>query len=885
MSVTVIKNLKASCTGAGCHPGTCPRHKRVSVEDIVDSAGASWYEHIPGDAPCKLYVDLDYKLYTEDANDFSDMRDNIESIVVETLVDKLGALGVTADDLALTSACGLKPQVKDKRATDAAEHRTWAHMYVLSFHVVCQTLCCPPVHMAAALHHLGVRVDPTCPVLRMFDTHVYRRGGSMRLVGMCKGGGDARCKRAVTHKDVPAAHVITVLTPACRALDDAALKLEEGALAAWRTPSATPPSSAKRARGEAGVVTSAHDLPGMVQAWFQEQGLDVTSVGPCIVVDGATGTPAPLPHTVRVRIRPGAHCPFANRTHSGNSNYFLFNTAQHRLTRYCTDADCRHKKRHERIAGDAVAFYGDYRSQGLNGTDDLERLDTFLTCALCYRDMGVGQKNYFMRKRDRDGVPLWEECQVRPFSSLDDGDLFVFNAMVKGKKGELIKKARRVEERLKELTMDGTLRHYGNDTWVPYLAGKATPPEEEDALNTFCGFRFPFRALTLEEMRTLETTTLKTFLHVFDNLVAGEQATNPGAAAAAILYHQQFVADIFQNPGEKPGVELNYRSKQGLGKDTVWAAIIAALGKRFARVNNLRDRMVSKFNGWLAGDVLIVLCSDMQASGNDTQLTDAMKSLITEPDVLVERKCKEARVVPTFMRFVRASNNNMDCTAATGRRNNTLTCGDVLPSEVYDALWSQMKPNGKRWSLPFLEALFLYFANVSLEGFRAKNFPWTQEARCQAWFSTDRNIVITRMFMALITGEHSPVDGVDMCDKTYLITGTKKALYGLFLSFRDVTDDTCKPDMFSRRITQLFSAEYVQLHHSTSCRDGARGGNTRGFRVPIAAVEAAVMRVDRDYRNEAYDPPGMLQSTVEITFSPEDVAYMRLCTYAEKMFR
>ena len=854
-----------------CDVIECPRHSKKTIADVEGAAGAAWYEHLPADSVSNVFFDIDLRLNTTCEAEFSRQRQLIEPTVLPTIMSKLECLGVKQSDLALSHSCGLKPASKP-----CAESS-----YVLSYHVVVNTLCCERGRMAAALAHLGFQKDAECGVLSGFDEKPYAgKTACMRLIGMAKSATDRRQKVALTHLENTAAHIITIVDAGCTVLDEALIGVPTGALDT-PTPARTVPP--KRARASDGPVEDVEDLPAHVQAFLRD--LPVTSIAPHIrMQDGApidTGQ-------IIIRIKPGVcECPFAGRVHASETNYFLYSRDANKLVRKCHDAHCQGQRRVEAMGSTELAFYSDFRTRRMNNTESVATLDAYLTGCFVYKDT-LRTKSWFARTRDDDGVPYYEECKIRPYSTLDNGDLYtyaVYEKVVdkKSKNKTLVAKrvVKMVGHRLLELTKDCRIRHYGGDTFVPYLVGADRMPRwPEDVLNTFAGFRCEYHKLDSRAILELESGTLRTFFRVFDNLVDGERQSAPTAADAAITYHRQFVADIIQNPAKKPGVELAYRSKQGIGKDSVWAAIMACIGRRFCKVNNLRDRMVSRFNGWMT-ECLVILCSDMNASGNDVQLSEAMKSYITEEDVLREDKGKEARLVRTYMRFVRANNETLDVSSATGRRNNTLSCGDVLPPAVYTALWKQMQPDGEQWDQGFLDELFLYFANVDLTGFRPSVFPFTREARCQAWFSGDKNVVIVRVVMAVISGHVGDAERIVLDhDKGNLVV-TKKALYRRFTEARGREDEPCKIDMFGKRVQTLFRVTCTQLQRVFPCP--SEGGGTTGYTIPFGHVAQAITAIDPTYPTARWDAPTP-DTEDNVEFEDQSPVVTRIMHYEREMF-
>ena len=398
-----------------------------------------------------------------------------------------------------------------------------------------------------------------------------------------------------------------------------------------------------------------------------------------------------------------------------------------------------------------------------------------------------------------------------------------------------------LEEIVLNMTNDRRINWYEGTTWLPYLVGAPDPPAIRDGyLNTFAGFRTPYKQISAEKIQEMEGGSLKTFLHVLDNLVNGEN--NP----KHVQYHRQFIAHIFQKPHVKPPVELCYIALEGIGKDACWRAIMAAIGSVFCTVNNIRDRITNQFNGWLEGK-LIVLNTDMNGSGRDTALIEAKKSYVSDSDVLIRKLYKEAKKVPTFMRWISLNNPSINGSrSGTGRRDNTVSCGAKLDKSVYDRLFGEMMPDGVNYSQKFLQTLALYFYNVDIDGFSPQGFPFTRQHRAQAWYGNAPEVAAIRAVIYVLCGEGGCEEGHQShvtVDETLCISG--KALYGRFIQLRGLGDkDAINYERFREVVCKTFTCKYTNINRLR----GKGAANTRGFTIGHKHVEEAIRKhVDRNY--------------------------------------
>ena len=117
-----------------------------------------------------------------------------------------------------------------------------------------------------------------------------------------------------------------------------------------------------------------------------------------------------------------------------------------------------------------------------------------------------------------------------------------------------------------------------------------------------------------------------------------------------------WIGHLIQLPYEKPSFHLMLIGEQGTGKGTLCNALIAPLiSNQLVSINNY-SQLIGRFSDVLADNLLIVLDDCRRGSHNTAT---ALKSLLTEKRVFVERKGLQGKMVNTYSRFVLNSNDKL----------------------------------------------------------------------------------------------------------------------------------------------------------------------------------------------------------------------------------
>lgn len=116
-----------------------------------------------------------------------------------------------------------------------------------------------------------------------------------------------------------------------------------------------------------------------------------------------------------------------------------------------------------------------------------------------------------------------------------------------------------------------------------------------------------------------------------------------------------WLADIFQNPADKPGTALVLRGQMGIGKGAFASHIGKLLGKHYCTILN-SSQIIGKFNGHLADKILMFV--DESFWNGEKNGAGILRGLITESHIACEAKGKDLIMVDSFMRLIVAANDD-----------------------------------------------------------------------------------------------------------------------------------------------------------------------------------------------------------------------------------
>jgi len=184
-------------------------------------------------------------------------------------------------------------------------------------------------------------------------------------------------------------------------------------------------------------------------------------------------------------------------------------------------------------------------------------------------------------------------------------------------------------------------------------------------------------------------------------------------------YVSGWLAFAVQHPSDLPEVALVMRGKQGTGKGIFARGFGALFGQHFLHFTRSRN-LVGNFNAHLR-DAVVVFADEAFLADGDKEGEGVLKALITEPELVIEGKFKDAVRCRNLIHMIVASNNERIINAAAEERRFCVL--DVSEARMQDhdyfkAILEQMKGNG-------LPAMLYDLQREDLSGFDPRKFPTT----------------------------------------------------------------------------------------------------------------------------------------------------------------
>ena len=185
-------------------------------------------------------------------------------------------------------------------------------------------------------------------------------------------------------------------------------------------------------------------------------------------------------------------------------------------------------------------------------------------------------------------------------------------------------------------------------------------------------------------------------------------------------YIVAWMAQLVQQPGgERPGIAIVLRGKQGTGKGCFVTQFGKIFGSHFLHITH-QDQLTGKFNNHLK-NALLVFCDEGFWAGNK-QAEAPLKAMITEEQIMVEPKGKDAFAVKNHIRLMAASNNAWVVPAGLEeRRFFVLDVSDrhMRDRDYFQKLYQQMDSGGR-------EAMLYDLLRYDFSGIDLRTFPRTE---------------------------------------------------------------------------------------------------------------------------------------------------------------
>jgi hypothetical protein len=192
-----------------------------------------------------------------------------------------------------------------------------------------------------------------------------------------------------------------------------------------------------------------------------------------------------------------------------------------------------------------------------------------------------------------------------------------------------------------------------------------------------------------------------------------------GGDEAQFAYLMGWMARMIQHPAEQGEVAVVMRGSEGVGKGILARALICILGQHGLAISNPKH-LTGNFNSHLRDCVF--LFADEAFFAGDKQSIGVLKSLITEPSIMVEAKYANAVQVPNFLHLMMASNEQWVVPASLeARRYFVLEVSDAHKNDhaYFAAICNQMKNGGH-------EAMLHDLQHYDLTGFNVRAVPQTK---------------------------------------------------------------------------------------------------------------------------------------------------------------
>ncbi|MFA6470921.1 MAG: DUF5906 domain-containing protein [Candidatus Latescibacterota bacterium] len=183
-------------------------------------------------------------------------------------------------------------------------------------------------------------------------------------------------------------------------------------------------------------------------------------------------------------------------------------------------------------------------------------------------------------------------------------------------------------------------------------------------------------------------------------------------------YVMAWLANVVQNPGNRPGVALVAQGGQGTGKG-VWVNWFGSLfGPHFLHISH-QSHLTGNFNSHLENCVL--LFADEAYWAGDKSEVSTLKSLITEDTIVIEPKGRDVYQVKNYVNMIICSNYEWVVPAeADERRFCVFQVNEKYKqnNEYFKAISDQMQHGGR-------EALLYELMNMNISDIDLRTRPKT----------------------------------------------------------------------------------------------------------------------------------------------------------------
>lgn len=169
-----------------------------------------------------------------------------------------------------------------------------------------------------------------------------------------------------------------------------------------------------------------------------------------------------------------------------------------------------------------------------------------------------------------------------------------------------------------------------------------------------------------------------------------------------------WVADIFQNPGQKPGTMLVLVGEQGAGKSVLCENILRPIigSAHFVKVSTT-EKLTSKFNAHMSGK--LVIQGEEVLNSNRRMDAESLKDMITSRKRTIEMKGRDVFEIMDHARYVLTSNHD-DNSVNVGKGDRRTTIANVSDKYAY------MEGRNESTRNPYWNAFFKWAETKSADG-------------------------------------------------------------------------------------------------------------------------------------------------------------------------
>lgn len=240
------------------------------------------------------------------------------------------------------------------------------------------------------------------------------------------------------------------------------------------------------------------------------------------------------------------------------------------------------------------------------------------------------------RKLDTDGVPFWEFLSERSFFRM-----FSNKKLAPNSKATL---------GTHWIDWDKRKEYHGLGFWP---SGDAPP----DALNLWTGFAK--KPISRAQASSEAIRGVDAWLsHLHEGICGNEKAHAPWVLS--------WLAHLIQNPGEKPLTALILRGKKGTGKNAFLERLFPIIGRRRGMTLSNPRHLLGNFNAHMSNCLMLIL--DEAFWSGQKSADSILKSLITDPKIVIEQKGKDAFVMNNLIRLCIVGNEDWLVPASADER-------------------------------------------------------------------------------------------------------------------------------------------------------------------------------------------------------------------------